>query len=108
MANNLTSEPIQVLTNDPLEINAAFSRIQEQLDAARGLRGRATIHDRVKVDDPLVSSDAVNLANRDAGGLLTLAALENSGFTAGRMTYGTDIIYYTDVNGTVLHAFGNV
>ena len=122
MANNLTRGTLHVMSNDPLEINAVLMQLQNRIDELQGLRGRAEIYDRVGVSNPTDAGDAVNLANRDGTGLATegfvatavadgvddaVAEIED-GFVAGRMTYETDAVYYTDVNGTILHGFGDV
>ena len=100
MSERLSQGPVQVFGNSPLEINDALRQVQDKLDALKGLRGRAEMFDRLRVEDPTVSKDAVNLSTRDASNVVTSPT--------GRMTYGTDVVKYTDANGTVLHGFGNV
>lgn len=100
MSTNLSRGPLHVITNDPVEINTILRFIREELDEVQGLRGRAKVYDRQRVDDPLENKDAVNLSKRDAPDVVTSAF--------GQMTYGTTFVHYTDSNGTVLHGFGNV
>ena len=100
MSERLSRGPIQVLSNDIPGLNYAFNQIQNEIDEIRGLRGRIILSDRAQVSDPVVSGDAVNLATRDAANVVTSPT--------GRMTYGTDVVKYTDTNGTDLHGMGNV
>ena len=100
MSDRLSEGPVQVFGNTTIELNDAFRQLQNRLDHLKGLRGRAEVFDRVRVEDPTVSKDAVNLATRDASNVVTSPT--------GRMTYGTDVVKYTDANGTDLHGFGNV
>ena len=100
MTDRLSQGPVQVFGTSPVEINDAFRQVQERLDELKGLRGRAQMFDRLRVEDPTVDKDAVNLATRDASDVVKSPT--------GRMTYGTDVVKYTDTNGTDLHGFGNV
>jgi len=59
MGSNLTQGPIQILGNSIVEINDALRQVQIRIDAMSGLSGRAQIHDRVGVSDPIDASDAV-------------------------------------------------
>lgn len=99
MSTNLSRGPVQVMGNTVLEINDALRQLQDRLDGVEGLRGRGRIFDRVGVEDPSENKDAVNLATRDATDVVK---------QGGRMTYGTDFVKYTDVNGTDLHGMGNL
>ncbi len=100
MSDRLSLGPVQVFSNDPFVLNDAFRQLSERIDELKGLRGRGLIHDRVGVSDPVVTGDAVNLGTRDASNVVTTPT--------GRMTYGSDVVKYTDANGTDLHGFGNV
>ena len=95
MSNNRSRGTLQVLSNEPIEINQAFRDVREELDQIQGLRGRASIHDRVRVSAPTQSLDAMNLQTGVKA-------------SAGRMTYGADFVKYTDENGTLIHGFGNI
>ena len=100
MRDRLSKGPIQVFGSDPASLNYAFQQIQTEIDEIRGLRGRIILSDRAQVSDPVVTGDAVNLGTRDASNVVTSPT--------GRMTYGTDVVKYTDTNGTDLHGMGNV
>ena len=100
MSERLSQGPVQVFGTSPVEITDALRQVQERLDELKGLRGRAQMFDRLRVEDPTVSKDAVNLSTRDASNVVTSPT--------GRMTYGTDVVKYTDTNGTDLHGMGNV
>jgi hypothetical protein len=67
MSSNLTLGPVQIVSLDMASINLAFQRVQEAIDASVGLRGRAMVHDRLRVDDPSADDDAVSLGVLQAG-----------------------------------------
>lgn len=100
MSDRLSLGPVQVFDTTIFSLNDGFRQLSDRIDALKGLRGRAEVFDRVRVEDPTVEKDAVNLATRDADDVVTSPT--------GRMTYGSDVIKYTDVNGTDLHGFGNI
>lgn len=60
MANNLSDGQLMIHTLDLAEINQALLSIQERQDKSRGLRGRAAVFDRLRVDDDTEDEDAVN------------------------------------------------
>lgn len=60
MSQNLSQGPVQVFDNSVTSINDALRQIVDRMDENKGLRGRAVIHDRVGVSDPLEASDAVS------------------------------------------------
>ena len=100
MSDRLSLGPVQVFGTDVLAINDALRQVQERIDELKGLRGRGRIYDRVGVEDPTETGDAVNLGTRDADDVVTSPT--------GNMTYGSDKVTYTDTNSTVLHGMGNV
>ena len=61
MVDNLTKGPVQVIGNDVASINYALRDVQERIDELSGLRGRAMIYDRARIDSPAVATDAVDL-----------------------------------------------
>lgn len=61
MVNNLTQGPIEVFDASVGSINLAFAQVVECLDQLKGLRGRALVYDRVRIDSPVVDEDAVDL-----------------------------------------------
>ena len=61
MVDNLTKGPVQVISNDVPSLNVALLDLQERIDELSGLRGRAMIYDRTRIDSPLVDTDAVDL-----------------------------------------------
>lgn len=82
MANNLNSGPIQVYDNSVASLNLALAQILERLDNASGLRGAATVHDRLGVNAPSASGDAVNLGtldNAESVSHITLLAMSGVG-----------------------------
>jgi len=88
MAERLSRGPLQVVSNDPLEINDALRRIRQELDEAQGLNGRARIFDRVGIGAPQEAGDAAQLG--DTGAALTVVALR-----------------VVDTNGTLIHSLGS-
>lgn len=67
MSNNGNMGPVQVFSNDVASINLAFIELMNRSDEAKGLRGRAMVFDRVRISDPEVNDDAVNLGLLQAG-----------------------------------------
>ena len=67
MSKNLSLGAIQVFGNTVAEINQAFLQLQSRADEQRGLRGRALVHDRLRLDNPTVSDDGVALGILQAG-----------------------------------------
>ena len=77
MSNNLSMGPVQILSLDVASLNLAFAELQNRLDALKGLRGRAEVWDRVRVESPTQAADAVDLGSleeREALFHLTLLA----------------------------------
>ena len=104
MSNNLSKGPLQILTNDPIEINAVLQRIREELDAIQGLRGKAIVYDRQGVSDPLESGDAVNLGTANLGAYVTLKTVQ----TINGVKTFVAAIRFVDSNGTLIHSFGTI
>lgn len=67
MSNNLSQGPTLIADLSIEGINQALLELQERQDASKGLRGRATVHDRLGVSDPSESGDAVSLGVIQAG-----------------------------------------
>jgi hypothetical protein len=85
MASNRTGGIVQVVDNSVASINQALIQVLNRLDAALGLRGRATVHDRLGVTDPTVDADAVtkgSLDDRETLFHVTLLALGPNGIPA--------------------------
>ena len=61
MVDQLTKGPVQVFDLDIASLNYALRDLSERLDELSGLRGRAMIYDRARVDSPSVDTDAVDL-----------------------------------------------
>ena len=102
MAKNQSEGIIQITDNSPTSINDALRQTTDRIDALKGLRGRASIFDRVGVSDAIDTGDAVNL-NTLEGRISTTVSLN-----PGRMVYATDYIAYVDANGQTLHGMGNI
>ena len=124
MSDRLSLGPIQVVGNSPFEINDAFRQVSERLDELKGLRGRGMIFDRVRVDDPAVSSDAMTLGSFSESvdvfvTLVTVQTITAAKTFSGTVTFGSTTTFqntvtlsqaslrYADSNGTVLHSFGS-
>lgn len=60
MADRLSLGPVQIHSLDVLQINDALRQLSERLDALKGLRGRAEVFDRLRVEDPAEVKDALN------------------------------------------------
>lgn len=85
-------------------INDAFRMLSERVDGLKGLRGRVSIFDRVRVDPPTEAQDAVNLGALDdpgdvvfTGGAQTITGVKTVQGVAMR---------WTDSAGVLIHAFG--
>ena len=61
MADNLSKGTLKVGSNTTPEINRVLVEVQNRIDDAAGLRGRAQIFDRVGVEKAETSGDAINL-----------------------------------------------
>lgn len=103
MSNNESLGPLQVMDNSVLSINDALRQVQDRLDEAKGLRGRATILDRTQVSDPTEQTDAVNLGTT-AGIIVTLATDQT---ITGKKTF-TLPLRMVDAGGNLIHAFGTL
>jgi hypothetical protein len=68
MSNRESEGPIQVFSNDVREINDALAQIGNRLDHLKGLRGRTTVYDRVRANDPSEDQDVLT-----RGSLQTIA-----------------------------------
>jgi hypothetical protein len=86
MSDRLSQGPVQVFGNSPVEINDALRQISDRLDEAKGLRGRALMFDRLRVDNPLVTKDAVNLDTGDASAVAVGANVFTKSFTSSDQT----------------------
>jgi hypothetical protein len=75
MVQNLSLGPVQVHGNTPAEINLALLELQNRADEQRGLRGRALVHDRVRLSSPTEGSDGVDLQSLQQGSAFTAIAL---------------------------------
>lgn len=75
MSNNLSQGPTLIADLSVEGINQALLELQERQDNAKGLRGRATVHDRLGISDPSESGDAVSLGVIQAGTAFTNIAL---------------------------------
>lgn len=85
MSNNLSEGPVIISDLSVEGINQALLSLQERQDQAKGLRGRATVHDRLGIDDPSETSDAVSLGVLQAGtafSLVTFLAQGGTGLVA--------------------------
>lgn len=60
MARNRTSGAIQVADNSVPSINVALQQVLNLFDQLKGLRGPATVNDRLAVEEPEDAADAVN------------------------------------------------
>jgi hypothetical protein len=60
MARNRTAGAIQVADNSVASINIALQQVLNRLDTAFGLRGPASVNDRLAVSEPSDNADAVN------------------------------------------------
>jgi hypothetical protein len=61
MSNNKSLGAVQVFSADPVQINVALMELANRIDQLKGLRGRALVHDRVRLDNPTASDDGVAL-----------------------------------------------
>ncbi|MBI3937142.1 MAG: hypothetical protein HY323_09210 [Betaproteobacteria bacterium] len=104
MADNLTRGAVQIITNDPLEINHALMRLREELDEIQGLRGRAKIFDRARVDNPVEDQDALTKGSANLGTFVTLGTGQT---ITGAKTFQQPI-RITDSNGDLVHALGTI
>jgi hypothetical protein len=85
MARNRTAGAIQVADNSVASINIALQQVLNRLDTASGLRGPATVNDRLAVSDPADAADAVTKGSLEARITLfqsTLLALGPCGVAA--------------------------
>jgi len=87
MASNLSKGPLRVVGNSVAELNRVLAEIQERLDEAAGLRGRARIYDRVGVSAATESGDALQLG----------------GFNVTNQPLPVRLL---DSQGNLVHAFG--
>jgi hypothetical protein len=67
MSGNLSLGTVQIFSLDVGSINLALMQMQERMDEAKGLRGRAMVHDRLRIDNPVVDDDSVSLGVLQAG-----------------------------------------
>lgn len=104
MADQVTRGVVQVITNDPVEINHAFMRLREELDEIQGLRGRAKIYDRARVSNPTEDQDALTRGSADLGSFVTLG----TGQTVTGAKNFQQKVRITDSNGNLVHAFGTI
>ena len=78
--SNQNGGPLQVYDNSVASINLALAQILERLDNQNGLRGAATVHDRLGVNAPQDTGDAVNLGTlNDAESVSHITILAMSG-----------------------------
>ena len=61
MVDRATQGPAQIFNLDVASINYALRDLSERVDELSGLRGRAMIYDRVRIDSPIEATDAVDL-----------------------------------------------
>lgn len=101
MTTNVSRGPLQIVTNDPIEINDALGRIRQELDQIQGLNGRAQIYDRVGIQSPVEQTDAAQFG--DLSGALTSGGTE---VITGTKTFLATALRVTDATGALLHAFG--
>jgi hypothetical protein len=67
MSRNLSQGIVQIFSMDLSSINLALLDLQNRMDEAKGLRGRAMVHDRLRLDDPTAADDGVSLGILQAG-----------------------------------------
>ena len=124
MSDRLSMGPIQITSVSVFEVNDALRQVSERIDELKGLRGRGMIFDRVRVDDPTVSSDAMTLGSFGSSvdvfvTLVTTQTITAAKTFSGAVTFGSTTTFqntvtlsqaslrYADSNGTVLHSFGS-
>lgn len=99
MSRNQSMGPVQVLSNDPAAINLALMQVQERFDELKGLHGRAEVWDRVRVDDPTESQDALTL-----GRIQDAETVSNTTFLAAGaagLVIGTPGTSYVEVSASL-------
>ncbi len=117
MSDNLSKGTVEVIDNSALSINDALRQLVQRIDELSGLNGRALVFDRVRVDDPTASDDALNLGAAGLGTFVLLAGTQEitgdktlSGqttFTGQVIISGTSVVI-KDSNGTIIHSFGTI
>jgi hypothetical protein len=99
MANNRSMGVLFVTSNDPVEINQVLARLVQLIDEAKGLRGRAVIHDRTGVGAPTAAGDAARLS--DIPGVTAFIVLGDA--TVGNEVSSASQLRFVDANGTLIH-----
>ena len=98
MSNNLTQGAVQVFNNDVASINLALIQLQERSDQQKGLRGRAEVWDRNRVNNPTDTQDAVTLGDIDESETTSTICFYAAGATPFGTTPGTS---YVEVDETL-------
>lgn len=89
MADRLALGPVQVFGTDLHALNDAFRQLSERIDALKGLRGRAEVFDRLRVDDPEAADEALTQGAADLEGFLPLTGGTLTGTVNGTLFTGT-------------------
>jgi len=104
MVDRLTMGPVQIWdAGDVMQINDAFRQVCERIDGLKGLSGRAEVWDRVRVDDPTDTQDALTLGDADLNAYVTRTTTQT---ITGQKTFNGVALRVVDSNGTLIHALG--